>query len=132
MRRDSPGWRYRFKPRLRRPDVRVMDLLPGDPVPSPHPQPATDVLARGRLAAAPASPPPLPRPVHPLGDFYSSAAPARPTRWPAAAALVAAAAYFAGMTVLNAARARPAGPPSASDLLLACGVFPLALILGFF
>ena len=73
-----------------------------------------------------AIPPPLPRAVLPLYDHYSIR-PARP-RWPASAAFVAAAVYFAGMLALNAARDRPAGPPSANDLLLACGVFPLALV----
>jgi len=75
-----------------------------------------------------AIPPPLPRAVLPLYDHYA-ARPARPS-WPASAAFVAAAVYFAGMLALNAARDRPAGPPSANDLLLACGVFPLALVVG--
>ena len=97
---------------------------------SPYGQAPAAPAAGSGPAIPPLLPPPLPRAVLPLYD-HDSARPARP-RWPAAAAFVAAAVYFAGMLALNAARDRPAGPPSANDLLLACGVFPLALIVGGF
>ena len=98
--------------------------------------PPADCPPASQMPGAPVGPPPLPgaaspplpRAVLPLYDHYSIS-PARP-RWPGSAAFITAAVYFAGMLALNAARDRPAGPPSANDLLLACGVFPLALVVG--
>ena len=52
-------------------------------------------------------------------------------RWPATTVLLTALAYYPATHALYVARDRPAGPPTTNDLLLACGVFPLALIGGF-
>jgi hypothetical protein len=42
------------------------------------------------------------------------------------------AAYFAGMVVLTRAMDHPARAPTTNDLLLACGAFPLAIVVGMF
>src|SRR4051812_36761447 len=100
-----------------------MRTYPADPLPSPPPLPAA-----GRASM---SPPPLPRAVLPIYEPFLP-----PPASPASGvigiiAFVLAVVYLLGMLVLNSARARPAGgPPTSNDLLLACGVFPLALIGG--
>jgi hypothetical protein len=106
---------------------------PGD-MASPH-GPTAGAGAESSRGFLPAAlPPPLPRRVLPV-DYAFPPRGARPRRWSGAVgviALVTAVLYFAGMLVLNSARDRPAGAPTASDLVLACGVFPLALIFGLF
>ena len=103
-----------------------MSAYPAQPPPLPTPQPA----AAPAPVAGRALPPPLPRPVLPYYDRYAPH-PRAPGNWLAITVCSLSAVFLVGTFALNNARANLSGA-TVNDMLLACGVFPLSLILGFF
>ena len=133
-----PVWRSRtgkvlIKAQGRRSDATLMSTQRANPVHSPPAAGAPPAPFGATWPPLPPTlPPPLPRAVIPIYDPYSPG-PALP-RWPAAGvvAFVAALSYLIGMLRLTSSLARPGGAPTSGDLLLSCGVFPLALVGGMF